>query len=165
VQSKTCTGCKQDKLLDEYHASREGKFGRKSRCKDCCRPINKASKDRRREAIKVYNAEYRARNKAKASAATKKWVQENYYHVLSYNARRRSKMSKATLPGYGEELSHYYKESRRLSLAGEAHHVDHIVPLNGDGVCGLHVPWNLQVLPATVNMSKGNSFDQVKEDI
>lgn len=60
-----------------------------------------------------------------------------------------------------QELKSIYRECKRLNQeAGRvAYHVDHIVPISGKLVCGLHVPWNLQIIDSKANLRKSNKFD------
>ena len=81
-------------------------------------------------------------------------------------AAHRAKKLKATLMGltaeHHEQIKELYALSQKLTKeTGIKHHVDHIIPLQGENVSGLHVPWNLQVIPAfgpNGNCSKGNRF-------
>ena len=47
----------------------------------------------------------------------------------------------------------------RTKMFGFAWHVDHVIPLQGKNVSGLHVPTNLQVIPAILNMAKNNRYE------
>lgn len=111
-----------------------------------------------RQKLLALNAEWRSNNKALIVASKKRRLPEI---VRAEEALRRARKSNA-LPKWlsrehKKEIVAVYKEARRLTcLTGIPFHVDHILPLAGINVCGLHVPWNLQVLPGYENMSKHN---------
>lgn len=108
---------------------------------------------------------YRAAGKGKYKKTSKEWKKNNRSSVNASNAKRKASKLKATPPWLSKEdkktIAAIYKMSTRLSSClGIEHHVDHIVPLKGDSVCGLHVPWNLQAIPATINIRKNNKLPE-----
>ena len=104
----------------------------------------------------VLHARERKRNRERAKRYPDKWRE--------MVARRRAAKLRATPPWLtGEQIKEMvkiYKEAAMIEArTGVQHYVDHIVPLQGKNVSGLHVPWNLQILTADENWSKGRRLD------
>ena len=121
------------------------------------------------EKLKECSREYNKANSCKIKDYHKGYCKNNLDKRNAYTAKRRSKKLQATPPWLTKEhlsaIRDFYTESKTLEKAtGIKHHVDHIVPLQGKNVCGLHVPWNLQVLTASENSSKNNSYPDEWED-
>jgi hypothetical protein len=178
---KTCAACKELKPEDQYGARVCHSSGRNPRCKPCVRASNKRAHEKYRSARRAaqkawyestgrYEAEkeryeanrkqWRANNLERENQKTSEWRKANPGKVTAYSAARRATERRATLPTVSREaLIAIYERSEHLSqLTGVRHHVDHIVPLRGKTVCGLHVPWNLQCIPARDNLAKSNTY-------
>jgi hypothetical protein len=67
--------------------------------------------------------------------------------------RRSSKMQRTPVWSDLAKIRQIYAQARKVGMV-----VDHIIPLQGKLVSGLHVPENLQIIPAIENMKKGNRF-------
>ena len=116
----------------------------KSYCTKCCQVLdcgnfhyNKSNPNGLQSMCKLCTSKYR----------------KNYVNTAYYNSKRRAEELKA-IPGWANlnKIDEFYLNCPK------GYHVDHIFPLNGDTVCGLHVENNLQYLLAKDNMSKGNKM-------
>jgi hypothetical protein len=111
-----------------------------------------------KERIIQYQREYQKANKEKIAKASKAYRLKNIAALTAAKANRKRHVKKAT-PFWADLQRIRLKHKERVAmekLTGVEHHVDHVIPLQGQNVCGLHVHYNLRVIPATDNMRKSN---------
>lgn len=174
-----CTKCNIDKQQNCFHRDRKSKTGFRTRCKKCVNTQNAEYSNNNKELIRKQNSLYYKKNKQALDDRVSTWIKDNpdkrriirrksrkknSANINERLAYRRAMKRKATPSWLTEEdrdkIKLMYKETKRLTLlTGISFHVDHIIPLKGELVSGLHVPNNLQILPYYENSSKRNKFD------
>jgi len=177
--TKPCSCCKEVKDYALFHKDAQKKDGLTSVCKECRSRSASKEYDKVKEKRKASSRAWKKRNPEKVREQVRrhrlKYLEEkrqydrqraknNPEYFASKTAKRRAVTTSRTPSWLSEDELWMIEEAyvlakMREDATGIKWHVDHIVPLKGKTVSGLHVPWNLQVIPATDNIKKGNKYD------
>lgn len=182
---KLCCHCKQEKPVELFYANKRMKDGRNTFCVDCHKADNKARKDKLRDTTEfraaelAYKKEYRERTGAQRAEYMAKWRAQNKGAQLEYGKQYRAARKEhynflcqkrkidqiRRTPAWLTEDDKWLMEQAyelaalRTKMLGVVFHVDHIIPLRGKTVSGLHVPTNLQVITWIDNQRKTNTYE------
>lgn len=154
-----CNVCRKDEKRQWYLKNQESEKAKGKEFHKTYYPANK-------EKISTRTIEWQQKNKEKYSAKSKRHYQNNkeksFANSAKYRAARRNACPKWFDRATQEQIEKIYIDARKISSeTGVAHEVDHIIPLVSDVVCGLHVPWNLQILTQFKNRSKRNNLENL----
>jgi hypothetical protein len=180
---QTCRKCKIEKPIDAFHFHRVNNKYYQT-CKHC-RLLNQYEWIKNnREKVNVSMRKWVKANpeklwwrrnpeehRNKTRIASAEWRKRNpeYHHnhylnnqtkYVSARARRRAAQENATplwlTAIHKAQIQEMYDIAcAKETQTGTKYHVDHILPIMGKTVSGMHVPWNLQVITAKENLSKG----------
>lgn len=184
---KVCNTCAQLLPLTSFCVRRASKDGLSYKCRNCDRAYRKSRGTNHYKKLKgdwhIKNAEserlkaldnYRKnrlhrlaqhRQYMRATSEQQRLYRQENRHIYTaqcrkYRAALIKRLPMWVLPQELRQIVAVYKEAARLQrLTGVRFHVDHIYPLQGGKVSGLHVLGNLQILTASQNVSKGNRYE------
>ena len=154
MKSKKCSCCKVEKSFTLFSKNSSRKDGLHPSCKDCKNKGNQKYHSKNRDKEASYSRQYYENIGKFETDKRREWT-----------ARRRASKLKATPKWLSESQltaikCKYSLASMFTKCSGVPHAVDHIVPLRGKTVCGLHVPWNLQVITVEDNLKKSNKLQE-----
>ena len=106
------------------------------------------------ERVRVQTREYYERNAETIRSKTKEWRKANPHHASALAGKRANSVRRAT-PAWAdkEKMRAIYQQAREQGLE-----VDHVIPIQGTTVSGLHVEHNLQIVTRQENRQKGNRY-------
>ena len=125
--------------------------------------LKKETYEENKQEVLNRNFNYYLANKNKILNHKKAYKTTNQHRYTALN-RNRELLKRQRTPQWlnnddKQNIIEIYKKANKLSKEKQCQfHVDHIVPLNGKNVSGLHVPWNLQIITASENLRKYNKF-------
>jgi hypothetical protein len=165
VGYKYCPKCTDIKKFHKFSKNGYTKSGYASICVKCCDIFRKEKGYKNKyegytKRHKDYARKNYLKNKEKVDSKNKEWADKNPHKRVQYANKRRAAKVNAT-PSWSEDnkISVIYEKAKWLeSLTGLTYHVDHVIPLQGKNVCGLHVWANLQILEKKINIAKSNKL-------
>ena len=162
-----CKTCKNAKAREAYNANLEDNRAKKREA-DHRRYTTEKRREKGRkwreshpEAVKYWNEKTREyRNEwRKGWLKTKPGYQTHYSNLRRQAIKQAMPLWAKSDKSHKEQIAEIYKSAKVRSIFHEVpFEVDHIEPLRGKASCGLHLVWNLQVLPAAENNSKSNKL-------
>lgn len=162
---KICGRCKVLKSAESFCVSRHRNDGRNQYCRSCTSQVGKKYKENNAEKIAARHIKYRNENKDKIKDSQSKYASKNKGKYNAYAMKRISSKKNAAVDWadkqYIDDLYENCREAEQIFGnigLNVKFQVDHIIPLQHDLVCGLHVQDNLQILSARDNQSKNNHF-------
>jgi len=168
TSDRQCKECKKESY-NNYKLTKSYKSWKKEYKKGDAYKKSKAICDKKyalknKEKVRAYKIKYKDTEKSKEANA-------RYLKGTTYNspeatekrraskrasqAKRRVCVNSSLSAYYQEEILKIYLKAQKM---GAGYHVDHIIPINGKNVTGLHVPWNLQIISSTENIKKSNKI-------
>lgn len=157
---RTCSECGVSKTLDQFHDCKGRALGKAHRCMPCAIKVAAAWYRANKERKRAHDTTRRAEKRDLYRAASKRFRETNPGRKNADTQARRAALAKR-MPSWvkrGECVAMYESAERVSACLGIRHVVDHIDPLRGKHVSGLHVPLNLRVIPEAINLRKSNSF-------
>jgi len=165
VYTKLCSSCNEYLSTDLFYTSKNTKDGLRGKCKSCTNSDNNQWYRDNSESVKARTNKYKSDRRELARKKGREYYVRNKDRYLVNAYKRDERTRRATPPWLSKEhkaeMQTFYWLARDLrAVSGEVYHVDHIVPIQGENVCGLNVPWNLQLLPSDLNISKSNKHEE-----
>lgn len=160
VSSANCVQCNTERCQTPQHKAGKRAWSRSPKGRACQKRFYASEKGialKRRQKESGRRREWEARHRAtgRKRETVNAWQHRNRAKTRAWWARYNAAKIQATPTWLTKEhyaqINEIYAQAARLGLT-----VDHQIPLRGKTVCGLHVPWNLQLLTSDENCRKGN---------
>ena len=167
MNTKTCSRCKDEHPIADFHKDKGSIDGLSYHCKECARRRSNQYYAKHSKQIKAKRNNYHAEMKNDKKYLTRKrasslcWFHQNKDKHCPNQARRRGAKRNQTPESakHDKRIQTLYTLAAKLREVGREVHVDHIIPLqpaNPNQKPGLHTFENLRIIPARDNLRKGN---------
>lgn len=163
THTKICRICENEQPISDFHRDKIKADGYASQCKECKAAYKRVWRKKNRTVIYAHKKEWGRKNgdQNEAVGLYRNGRVIPYFKTRAeINAGKHARKKERRVAFDQKGISAFYRERDLLNeFTDDVWEVDHIIPLCGELVSGLHVATNLQVIKANDNRDKSNYFE------